>query len=131
MALPDQRRRRTKDIGRKRQEETGMGRRTMTIRGKHGEEMAVAVRDALPVESPCARYPGFRPEELLLPKGSIRLKGYMPLPCDIVLERDVPIVLRDGTTIYTDVFRPSDDQPHPAIVALSPYGKEIGSAVAG
>ncbi|MGN1032994.1 MAG: CocE/NonD family hydrolase, partial [Intestinibacter sp.] len=66
-------------------------------------------------------------EKLILKKGSIRMKGNMPLPCDILFERDVPITLRDGVTIYTDVFRPVDDEPHPAIVALSPYGKEIGS----
>ena len=35
--------------------------------------------------------------------------------------------MRDGVTIYTDIFRPNDDKPHPAIMAMSPYGKEIGS----
>lgn len=64
---------------------------------------------------------------MLLKKGSVRLKGYMPLPCDIILERDVPVTLRDGITIYTDIFRPNDNERHPAIMAMSPYGKEIGS----
>jgi predicted acyl esterase len=40
----------------------------------------------------------------------------------------VAVRLRDGvTTIYADIFRPADDQKHPAIMAMSPYGKEIGS----
>lgn len=104
-----------------------MSKRTMIMHDKNGMEMAVAVRSALSVDSPCARYTGYKPETLLLKKGTIRLKGYMPLPCDIILERDVPITLRDGITIYTDVFRPNDDKSHPAILAMSPYGKEIGS----
>ncbi len=102
-------------------------KRTMIAHDKNGKEMTVAVRGALSVDSPCARYTGYKPEKLLLKKGSIRLKGYMPLPCDIILERDVPVKLRDGVTIYTDVFRPNDDETHPAILAMSPYGKEIGS----
>lgn len=101
--------------------------RTMMMHDRNGNEMTVAVRRALPVDAPCARYPGFKQETLLLKKGSIRLKGYKPLPCDILLERDVPVTLRDGVTIYTDIFRPNDDNPHPAIMAMSPYGKEIGS----
>ncbi len=104
-----------------------MSKRTMIAHDRDGNEMTVDVRNALPLDSPCARYTGYKPEKLLLQKGSVRLKGYMPLPCDIILERDVPIKLRDGVTIYTDVFRPNDDKPHPSIIAMSPYGKEIGS----
>ncbi len=101
--------------------------KTTILKDKDGNNLAVPVRSALPVGAPSARYTGYKPETVLLKKGSIRLKGYMPLPCDIILERDVPIMLRDGITIYTDVFRPNDDKKHPAIMALSPYGKEIGS----
>lgn len=102
-------------------------RRTMILIDKNGKELVVPVREALPVTAPGARYAGFKQETILLKKGSIRLKGYMPLPCDIILERDVPVVMRDGVTIYTDIFRPADDKPHPAIMAMSPYGKEIGT----
>ncbi|AHF13443.1 CoA-transferase [Barnesiella viscericola DSM 18177] len=44
----------------------------------------------------------------------------------MLLERDVAIKLRDGVTIYADVFRPVGDEACPAILAWSPYGKEIG-----
>ena len=104
-----------------------MNRKTTILHDRQGKEMTVPVRSALPMDAPCARYTGYKPETLLLKKGSIRMKGYMPLPCDIILERDVPVKLRDGVTIYTDIFRPNDDQSHPAIMAMSPYGKEIGS----
>ena len=102
-------------------------KKTTILHDIHGNEMTVPVRSAQSVHAPSARYTGFKQEKLLLKKGSIRLKGYMPLPCNIVLERDVPVTLRDGVTIYTDVFRPADEEEHPAILALSPYGKEIGS----
>jgi putative CocE/NonD family hydrolase len=45
---------------------------------------------------------------------------------DIILERDVALKMRDGTTIYTDVFRPATEGKNPAIVAWGPYGKQIG-----
>ena len=101
-------------------------KRRMTLTDRNGHDIDVPVRGALPVSAPRVRYPGFKQERLLLKKGTVRMKGYKPLPCDIVLERDVAVVLRDGTTIYTDVLRPNDDGQHPAILALSPYGKEIG-----
>lgn len=104
-----------------------MNKRDMTLIDKEGKELKVPVRPALSYESPSARYTGYKPETLLLRKGSIRLKGYLPLPCDIILERDVPIKMRDGVTIYCDIFRPNDEGRHPGILAMSPYGKEIGS----
>ncbi|MGI6216480.1 MAG: CocE/NonD family hydrolase [Coriobacteriales bacterium] len=100
--------------------------RRMKLLGRTGNPIDVPVRGALPESADRVRYPGFKQERILLKKGTVRMKGYMPLPCDIVLERDVEITLRDGTRIYTDVFRPDDDDKHPAILALSPYGKEIG-----
>ena len=105
--------------------------KTTILYDKNGNEMQIPVRPALPVDAPSARYTGYKPETLLLKKGSIRLKGYLPLPCDIILERDVPIKLRDGVTIYTDIFRPNDSEKYPAIMALSPYGKEIGFTRSG
>ena len=49
----------------------------------------------------------------------------------IIIEIDVPVKLRDGTTIYTDIYRPRGREKVPAIVAWSPYGKRDGSAAAG
>lgn len=102
-------------------------KRYAVLKDKNENDLYVPVRKAQNVNSISARYTGFKPEKILLKKGSIRLKGYMPLQCDIILERDVPIKLRDNVTIYTDIFRPNDGGRHPAILAMSPYGKEIGS----
>ncbi|KAI8280209.1 hypothetical protein K4K56_012333 [Colletotrichum sp. SAR 10_98] len=97
-----------------------------TIRIHGDDAYPVFMRRLLPTNAPRARYPGFKQETLLLKNGTIRREGAMPLSCDMVFERDVPVTLRDGITIYTDVFRPVGDQPVPAIVAWSPYGKQIG-----
>ena len=96
--------------------------KTMILHDKNNNELTVPVRNAQKVNAKGARYPGFKPETLLLKKGTIRLKGYLPLPCDMILERDVPVTLRDGITIYTDIFRPNDKEKHPAIMAMRLIG---------
>jgi len=58
-------------------------------------------------------------------RGSVFPPAAMPLACDIRFDRDVPVTLRDGVTIYTDVLRPVGGGKVPAIVAWSPYGKTI------
>jgi predicted acyl esterase len=93
----------------------------------YGDDAAeIPYRKALPPEAPRARYTGFKPEQVTLPKGSIRRAGAKPLPVDIILERDVAVKMRDGVTIYVDVFRPVKSGKFPSLVAWSPYGKEIG-----
>jgi len=101
-------------------------RGTQNIYGN--DSYPVWYRKAGGIDSPRVRYLGFKPNTLILKKGSIRRPGAKPLDCDIVFERDVAIKLRDGITIYTDVFRPvdSDVKKVPSIVAWSPYGKIYG-----
>jgi len=53
---------------------------------------------------------------------------FKPLQSDIVLEKDVAVTLRDGVTIYVDVFRPAGTAKVPVIIAWSPYGKSEGTA---
>jgi predicted acyl esterase len=54
---------------------------------------------------------------------------FRPLPVDVVLEKDVAVQLRDGVTIYVDIFRPAGVEPVPVIVAWSPYGKGQGTSL--
>ncbi len=86
----------------------------------------VRYRKLLPVTAPRVRYPGFKPGRWTLKAGTVRREGARPLPVDIIFERDVAMKLRDGTTIYTDVFRPATEARVPAIFSWSPYGKSIG-----
>jgi len=70
----------------------------------------------------------FGPQTQILKQGSVFPPAAMPLACDIRWDRDVPVKLRDGVTIYTDILRPVGDGKVPAIVAWSPYGKTIPQA---
>lgn len=54
---------------------------------------------------------------------------FKPLVTDIVFEKDVAVMLRDGVTIHVDVFRPAGDDKVPVLVAWSPYGKGQGTSM--
>ena len=54
-------------------------------------------------------YPGFRP-------GTTAEEG-------VVIERDLAVPMRDGTKIYTDIYRPEGAKDVPAVIAWCPYGK--------
>ncbi|MEQ6333767.1 CocE/NonD family hydrolase [Sphingobium sp. MK2] len=86
----------------------------------------ILFRKSTPLSDLRVRYQGFAPAETILPAGTIMREGARALTCDILFQRDVPVKLRDGTTIYTDVFRPINSGPVPAILAWSPYGKNLG-----
>ena len=83
----------------------------------------VRTRTAASVDLPEARYKGFAPGTTTLRAGTRYQRGALPLPCDIVRDKDVALIVRDGTTLYADVFRPAAEAPVPAIVNWAPYGK--------
>jgi uncharacterized protein len=70
----------------------------------------------------------FQPSTRTLSAGQRLDPRFRPLPTDIVLEKDLPVTMRDGVTIYVDVLRPPRSQRVPVIVAWSPYGKSQGTA---
>jgi|SRR5262245_4029600 len=41
------------------------------------------------------------------------------------IEKDVRIPMRDGVHLAADIYRPTADGKVPALLALSPYGKEL------
>lgn len=45
-----------------------------------------------------------------------------PVDNDIVLENRVPVVMRDGTVLFADIYRPAGAGRFPVIVARTPYG---------
>lgn len=71
---------------------------------------------------------GFEPGTRTLEAGFQIAPPFKPLPVDIVLDKDVPVTLRDGVTIHVDVLRPAGTEKVPAIVAWSPYGKGQGTS---
>lgn len=67
----------------------------------------------------------FATEVKRLPAGWTESEGVRPLSADTIWDKDHPIQLRDGTTIYCDIFRPasSEDSPVPALLAWGPFDK--------
>ena len=71
----------------------------------------------------------FDPGTRILKAGFQVAPPFRPLPIDIIFEKDVAVKLRDGVTIYVDVFRPAGADKVPVVVAWSPYGKSQGSSM--
>src|SRR5438445_1801249 len=44
------------------------------------------------------------------------------------MERNIECTLRDGVVLRADVFRPDDDDPHPALLQRTPYDKTFISS---
>ena len=42
----------------------------------------------------------------------------------LLIEKNLPVALRDGVTLATDVYRPADDGAHPVVLLRLPYNKE-------
>jgi len=80
-------------------------------------------RKAVDIYDPAGNYNGFHPSVTVLPAGYCHREGYKVLECPIVWERDQAVLLRDNTTIYTDIFRPEKKEKVPGIISWSPYGK--------
>lgn len=71
----------------------------------------------------------FEPGTRSLEAGFQIAPQFKPLPVDVVFEKDVAVTLRDGVTIFIDVFRPATEERVPVIVGWSPYGKGQGTSV--
>jgi len=43
----------------------------------------------------------------------------------IKIERDVPITMRDDVRLFANVYQPDDGVPHPVVLSVTPYGKDM------
>jgi uncharacterized protein len=43
----------------------------------------------------------------------------------IAVRKDLPVPMRDGVSLVADAYQGVEERPRPALVALSPYGKEL------
>lgn len=68
-------------------------------------------------------YTGFNPRTEVLPKGWNGFKS-RALDSEMIVQHDVGIEVRDGCTLYCDIFRPNISEKVPAIVCWSPFGKK-------
>ncbi|WP_019554971.1 CocE/NonD family hydrolase [Propionispira raffinosivorans] len=90
-------------------------------------ESKIIYRLGASLDAPQSRYPGFAPGRSIIKAGSVIKKGAASIVQDLVFDRDVAVTLRDGVRIYADIYRPANiEEPIPAIIAWSPYGKHDG-----
>lgn len=47
-----------------------------------------------------------------------------PVPDGVLLDRDVEVVVRDGTVLRVNVFRPPEAGRYPVLMSAHPYGKD-------
>lgn len=81
------------------------------VREYRNEKIEVIYRKLRPAEESGGRYPESAPGTAV--KDGIRF------------ERDVKVPMRDGVTLYTDIYRPEGADNIPAIIPWSPYGKSV------
>jgi len=70
-------------------------------------------------------------EQKRLARATARLRNVVrpnvvidPPPRDVLLERDVEVVARDGVVLRVNVFRPPGDGTYPVLLSAQPYGKD-------
>jgi len=59
---------------------------------------------------------------------SKKVRKWMTLAREIVVQKDVPAEMRDGTTLMADVYRPSGSEEYPVLLTRQPYGKDLAIA---
>jgi len=67
---------------------------------------------------------GLRPEDRKYPGHGYRRS----IEQGMIIERDVPVPLRDGVKIYVDILRPQGQEKVPALICWSAYGKHRPAA---
>lgn len=55
-------------------------------------------------------------------------RTYLAAP-GIICEQDVPVKMRDGVIIYTDIYRPTNETNVPVLISWSFYGKRPGEGM--
>ena len=49
----------------------------------------------------------------------------MPRTTEILVQKNVPATMRDGTTLMSNVYRPAEGGEYPVLLARLPYGKDL------
>ena len=89
----------------------------------NGEEIDVIYRKLLnPVTPEYLKSLSLEERKGLGAAPAIKYRKFYPLP-GIICEQDVPTQLRDGTIIYSDIYRPDTAEKVPVILSYSFFGK--------
>jgi hypothetical protein len=67
---------------------------------------------------------GERPSSANDQPAAVRFPADVPPRNDVRLDNRVPVRMRDGVTLYADVYRPATEGRYPVIVSRTPYSTE-------
>src|SRR5881628_2237696 len=70
-----------------------------------------------------ARLPGTRPQNSIAARSLVAASALVEFP-NIVVERNVPVPMRDGVVLRADIYRPEVPGRFPTLVLRTPYGKD-------
>jgi hypothetical protein len=104
-------------------QETGTSSAAYPTVVKKFNNFEIQYRYLPPLNAEGSNYPGFKPGETVLPKGYTYQPGRLPLKTNMIFDRDVAIKMRDGITIYADIYRPVGKEKVPAIICYGTDGK--------
>lgn len=93
-------------------------RYSVTMASSNTSPVDIKFRDAF-----SHNIPPLSPKTNELSAGHRKQPTCRPLTTATIFDQDQVLILRDGTKIYADIFRPRTDQKVPAIVMWGPYGK--------
>jgi predicted acyl esterase len=98
--------------------------------GRFGD-LQVAIDELSPPKIGLGGYDGLRPRTETLHKGWQYDPSSKPLPCEILVEHDQAFIVRDGATLYADIYRPVEDinGSVPAILCWGPFGKKFNGSM--
>jgi hypothetical protein len=102
---------------------TGSASTDYTVVVKTTNGIKVQYRHVPPLNAPGSNFPGFKPGQTVLQKGYAYQPGRLALKEDMIFDRDVAIKLRDGVTLYADIYRPVGKDKVPAIICYGADGK--------
>ncbi len=79
-----------------------------------------------PGDDPAAgrTYGPLAPRTVVYCKGDATPRAGYAAPCDLSVEYDAPLVMRDGAVLRCNIFRPLGGAPTPVILCWTPYGKD-------
>lgn len=87
------------------------------------KERGILTCPILPLSHPRSGYPGFYPHTEVLPAGYRYREDRLAFPCDTICHQDVAVMVRDGTILYADIYRPVCEEKVPAILCWGSWGK--------
>ncbi|MEM8591174.1 MAG: CocE/NonD family hydrolase, partial [Pseudomonadota bacterium] len=77
-------------------------------------------------EDPGAYTPSDLSDLYAHPESPVTILDISALEPDVTIERDLPVIARDGTRLSANVFRPNGDGPYPVVMMLTAYHKDEG-----